>query len=73
MMRVDVTRMPASAALRLGLLAAFLSAAGCESSPGGNKSDAPSSKASLEKARELYKAKSPQLKKEHPAALKRTP
>ena len=64
-MRVDVIRIPASTALRLGLLATFLSAAGCSSSTGGNKSDAPSAKASLQKSMEMYKAKS-QPKKASP-------
>jgi hypothetical protein len=67
MMRVDVTRMPVAAALRLGLLAGFLSAAGCSNSPAGNKGDAPGVKASIQKSMDMYKAKTP-VKKGSPAA-----
>jgi hypothetical protein len=70
MMRVDLTKMPVSAALRLGLLAAFLSAAGCSEPASGNKSDSPALKASMQKSMEIYKSKT-QAKKEHPASLKR--
>ena len=69
MMRVDVTRMPASAALRLGLLAGFLVAAGCSGPASDDKSDNPALKASMQKSMEIYKSKT-QAKKGNPAAVK---
>jgi hypothetical protein len=72
MMRVDVTRMRASAALRLGLLAGFLGVAGCSEPTTGDKSDDPALKASMQKSMELYKAKS-QAKRGSPAASKPQP
>ena len=57
MMRVDVTRMPASAALRLGLLAGFLAVAGCSDPASGDKRDDPALKASMQKSMEIYKSK----------------
>ncbi len=72
MMRVDVIRMQASAALRLGLLAGFLSATGCSDPTSGNKSDNPALKASMQKSIEIYKSKSQQVRKGNSAvALKR--
>jgi hypothetical protein len=73
MMRVDVTRMPTSAALRLGLLAGFLAAAGCSSSPAGSKGDEPGVKGSLQKSMDMYKAKSHQVKKGSPVAASKRP
>jgi hypothetical protein len=72
MMRIDVTRIPARAALRLGLLAGFLAVAGCSGPVSGNKSDDPALKASMQKSMEIYKAKA-QAKKENPAAAKTRP
>jgi hypothetical protein len=72
MMRVDVTRMPASAALRLGLLAGFLAVAGCSDSASADKRDDPALKASMQKSLEIYKAKS-QTKKGYPASSKPRP
>jgi hypothetical protein len=57
MMRVDVTRMPASAALRLGLLAGLLAVAGCSKPASGDKRDDPALKASMQKRLEIYKSK----------------
>ena len=57
MMRVDVTRMPTSAALRLGLIAGFLVVAGCSDPAKGDKSDDPALKASMQKSMEIYKSK----------------
>ncbi len=62
MMRVDVTRMPASAALRLGLLAGFLAAAGCSDPAPTDKRDDPALKASMQKSMEIYKSKTPAKK-----------
>ena len=41
MMRIDVTRMPVTAAVRLGLLAGFLVAAGCSEPASTDKRDDP--------------------------------
>ena len=57
MMRVDVTRMPASVALRLGLLGGFLAVAGCSAPASGDKRDDPALKASMKKSTEIYKSK----------------
>ena len=70
MMRVDVTRMPVSAALRLGLLAGFLSAVGCSGPVSDNKSDNPALKTSMQKSMEIYKSKTA-AKKAPPASFKR--
>ena len=72
MMRFDVTRIPASAALRLGLLAGFLAAAGCSEPASGDKRDDPALKASMQKSMEIYKSKT-QAKKEKPPASKPRP
>ena len=60
--------MPASTALRLGLLAGFLAVAGCSEPAPGDKGDDPALKASMQKSMELYKSKS-QAKKGYPAGL----
>jgi hypothetical protein len=67
-MRVDASRMRAAAALRLGVLAGFLSlaAAGCSEKPPADKSDDPALKASMEKSMEIYKSKTP-ARKGYPA------
>jgi hypothetical protein len=70
MMRADVTKLPVLAALRLSVLAAFLTAAGCSETASGNKSDDPALKASTKKSMELYRAKTQQLKKSNPANSK---
>jgi hypothetical protein len=67
MIRVDVARIPASAALRLGLLTGFLAAAGCSEPVPGDKRDDPALKASMQKSLEIYKSKS-QAKKAYPVA-----
>ena len=72
MMQGDVTRLPASTALRLGLLAGFLAAAGCSDPATGDKRDDPTLKASMQKSMEIYKAKS-QAKKGYPATSKSRP
>jgi hypothetical protein len=69
MMRVNATRMPASSALRLGLLAGFLAAAGCSDTASGNKSDDPALKSSMQKSMDMYKSKTPP-KKTTPAPTK---
>jgi hypothetical protein len=71
MMRFDVTKMPVSAALCLGLLAAFLTTAGCSEPASGSKSDSPALKASMQKSVEIYKSKVQQVKKGHQAGVKR--
>jgi hypothetical protein len=68
--------MPASAALRLGLLAGFLVVAGCSNSATGDKRNDPTLKASMQKSMEIYKAKvqaKMQAKKGYPAAAKPRP
>lgn len=72
-MHVDVTRMPISSALRLGLLAVFLVAAGCSDSATGDKRDDPSLKAYMKSTEEMYKAKMQQMKnkKGNPESSKR--
>jgi hypothetical protein len=72
MMRIDVTRTPARAALRLGLLAGFLAVAGCSGPVSGDKRDDPALKASMQKSMEIYKSKSP-AKKGNPGAEKSQP
>jgi len=66
MIRVDVTRMPASTALRLSLLAGFLAVAGCSDPARGDKSDDPALKSSMQKSMEIYKSKTPPKKVNHP-------
>jgi hypothetical protein len=66
MIQVDVTRMPASAALRLVLLAGFVAVAGCSDPAPGDKSNDPALKASMQKSMEIYKSKS-QPQKANPA------
>ena len=58
MMRFNVTRMPASTALRLGLLAAFLAVAGCSETATGDKREDAALKSSMEKSLAIYKSKS---------------
>ncbi len=58
MMRFNVTRMPASTALRLGLLAAFLAVAGCSETAKGDKREDAALKSSMEKSLAIYKSKS---------------
>jgi hypothetical protein len=72
MMRVDMTRMPAAAALRLGLLAGFLAASGCSDSAPGDKRDDPALKEFMQESMEIYKTKS-QAKKVSTGAPKRRP
>ncbi len=69
MMRVHVTRITASSALRLGLIAGFLAAAGCSDTASGNKSDDPALKASMQKSMDIYKSKT-QAKKGSPSTSK---
>ena len=57
MIRIDVTRMPASAALRLGLLGGFLAIAGCSDPVAGDKREDAALKTSMEKSLEIYKSK----------------
>jgi hypothetical protein len=66
-MRVDKFRMTVPAALRLGLLAGFLSALGCSGPTSDDKRDDPALKASMEKSMEIYKAKSQAKKGFRPA------
>jgi hypothetical protein len=70
MIRIDAIRTPASAGLRLGLLAAFLVAAGCSGPVSDDKRDDPALKASMQKSMEIYKSKS-QAKKGSPSSSKR--
>jgi hypothetical protein len=56
--------MSVSAPLRLGLLAAFLAAAGCSDAPAQNRTEEPALKAVLKKSMDIYKAKD--VKKGHP-------
>jgi hypothetical protein len=63
MTRIDVTRLTASAALRLGLVVGFLAAAGCADSPTSARTDEPQLKAALQKHVDIYKAKTQDLKK----------
>jgi hypothetical protein len=72
MMRIDVTRMPARAALRLGLLAGILAAAGCGEPVPTDKKDDPALKSSMKKSMEIYKAKT-QAIKGNPVVAKRRP
>jgi hypothetical protein len=57
MMRVDVTRIPASGALRLSLLAGLLAVVGCSGPVSNDKRDDPALKASMQKRLEIYKSK----------------
>jgi hypothetical protein len=72
MMRIELAKMPARAALRLGLLAGFLVVAGCSEPASGDKRDDPALKASMQKSMEIYKSKT-QAKKGNPAAAKTKP
>jgi hypothetical protein len=66
MMRIDVARIRATVALRVGLLAGFLGAAGCADPVPPDKKDDPALKASMQKSMEIYKSKS-QPQKANPA------
>jgi hypothetical protein len=72
MKRIDLTRMPVKAALRLGLLSVFLMATGCSDPASTDKRDDPALKASMQKSMEIYKSKTP-AKKGNPAAANRGP
>jgi hypothetical protein len=62
MMRVDLIKMPALAALRLGLLAGLLAVAGCSGPTSTDKLDDPALKASMQKRLEIYKSKTQAIK-----------
>ena len=68
MIRIDVTRAPARAAVRWGLLAVFLVTAGCSEPAPTDKRDDPVLKASTQKSMEIYKSKSRPTKGNRAAA-----
>jgi hypothetical protein len=70
MIRSNVTKMPARWALRLGLLAGFLAAAGCAEPVPTDKKDDPALKSSMKKSMEIYKSKTQALKG-NPASKRR--
>ncbi len=72
MIRIHLTGTLSMAALRTGLLVAFLAAAGCAEPASGDKKDDPAAKASMQKSMEIYKSKT-QAKKGNPASTKPQP
>jgi hypothetical protein len=75
MTRTDLTGLPASAVLRLGLLAGLLAAAGCSGPPAADQRDIPEVKATFQKQAEAYqtKTKTQALKGQRPPASNRRP
>jgi hypothetical protein len=71
MIRIDVSRMPPRAALRIGVLAGFLAAAGCSDMAPPDKRDDPALKASMQKSLEIYKSKTPPKKVSRQPVIKR--
>jgi hypothetical protein len=76
MIKDDMTRSPATALLRLGLLAGLLAVAGCSEPAAsgdvrGDKANDPELKASMERRQEIYNAKSQVIKRNPVAASKR--
>jgi hypothetical protein len=71
MMRVELIGLYSSKALRLGLVAGLLSAAGCSGPTSEDKKDDPALKASMQKSMEIYKAKSQAKKQSRPASRPR--
>jgi hypothetical protein len=72
MVRVDMTRMHASALVHLGLLAGFLATTGCSDPASVDKRDETATKETTKKSMELYQAKTP-AKKGSPSAAKSRP
>jgi hypothetical protein len=62
MLRFALTRTSISAALRAGLVAGFLAAAGCSEPASSDKKDDPALKSSMQKSMEIYKSKSQAIK-----------
>ena len=70
-MRIDVPKMPASAAIRLSVLAGFLAVAGCSDAAPTDKKDDPALKAAMQKSMEIYKSKTPVKRGSTAPAIKR--